>query len=186
MSEVRGGIGSTGLMVEPEPEVAEPIEDERQDAPASEPLFDPTEILAAMAKQSGEISSNLAALIARLDTGDAETAQLRGQVARFEAILPQYNAAFQQLNAKMDALAKQVMRNMRYAALDIATKSRLNNERGEAVVKNAEQYLKFLEPPEPQDAVNARPLDLGKVVDGAAGQVGDPPGEEPPPGTVTH
>ncbi len=177
MSEAHGGIGKTGAMIEPEPHLVEPAPEERK-APTSP--FDASEILAEMARQSGEIHSNLTTLVARLDTGDAEVAQLRGQVARFEAILPQYNTAFQQLSAKMDALAKQVMRNMRYAALDIATKSRLNNERGEAVVKNAEQYLKFLEPPEFVSAHNA-PLNSGTHDGEAEGSVGDPPA-----GTVTH
>lgn len=149
-----GGIGGIGF---PEPPATEePV--------AQRDLL--TETLDAM-RENGE---TLKELTAALEKQAAEVAQLRGQVARFEAILPQYNAAFQQMDSRMNALAQHVMRNTRFAAMELATKSRNPQEPLERVVQNAERYFEFINKATP--APETKPLEPGSDV--------------PPAGAVTH
>ena len=155
MSEARGGIGSVGLVADGQTKWVEPEEPEAPAEPApAEPapadIFDGAALIAEMLRGSEEIQESLEALVGRITERDAESAQVKGQVSRLESILAQYNTAFQQLDAKMNALAQQVVRNTRYAALDLATKTRSNNERGDTVIKNAEAYLEFLTPSAPE------------------------------------
>ena len=108
------------------------------------------EATAQMEYNSRVLREGIETAVERIGEQAEAIAQLRGQVARQESVLPQFQAAFQQLDARMTALAQQVMRNNRYAALDLATKSRQPGEQRASVVQNAKDYLAFIDPPAPQ------------------------------------
>ena len=139
-----GGIGVSLPRVDG---VAErPRVERRSNGAANDGL---AETVAQLQHDSREMREGIEAAAAKISEQETTIAQLHGQIARMEAVLPQYQAAFQQLDAKMTALAQQVMRNTRYAVLDLATKSRQPGEPAGNVVKNAETYRLFMEPPAP-------------------------------------
>ncbi len=116
--------------------------------------------------ENATLREHLAAQSDQIASQEQTIAQLRGQVARQEAALPQFNAAFQQLDARMNALAQHVMRNARFAALDMAARTRQPGEHREMVMKNAEAYLSFIDPPaSPVEAPASAPVSL--LPDGA-------------------
>ena len=85
----------------------------------------------------------------RLTEIEAAVTQLRGQHNQVEMTMPQYAHAINTLDARLTAVAQQVARNFRLAALDAATKSGGPGLQTDAVITRAEVFLRWLDPPAP-------------------------------------
>jgi hypothetical protein len=97
----------------------------------------------------------------RLSQLAAENQQLRGQLAQLETGLVNHHNWFVQFDARMNALAQQVVGNARFQAMKLATDSRSAGEPMERIVKNAEAYFNFMmiPPPMPPAAIVPAPVE---------------------------
>lgn len=113
-----------------------------------------------------EIDDRVNATMRALTQAEELSAQQAGQIARLEATLQQLLAQWQQdrqtIDARLGAMAQRLGGNMRYHALELATKARQPAEAAAKVVAAAEAYLRFLDPsPEGEDKIVPPELAFG-------------------------
>ncbi len=77
---------------------------------------------------------------------EAAVAQLQGQIGQLERMLPEFQQWAQTIEARMQAMAQQIARNLRLAALDAAVRSRGPGDPRGSVIPMAEELLKWLDP----------------------------------------
>jgi len=138
------------------------------------------EILLQMGDLRTDIHLQLGDLADRISALEQSVDQLQGQQVQTDNTLAtHWNAIvgednfIKMLSQRFNALAQQVGRNERVAVMDIASKARQPGEKPEAVVKLAEAFLLFVQPPQPDTVASAaQPA----------------PTDEPllPPGTTSH
>lgn len=85
----------------------------------------------------------------RLDAAENHAAMTEGQFAQVWQALRTIDANQQAFNARLAAVAQQIVRNSRKDALDAATRSRQPGEGPLSVLKHADAYALWLEPPTP-------------------------------------
>ncbi len=168
LNNSQGGIGAIGAMAEDDRGTGidltpgSPLE-ERPPMPERPPTRDWEEELTAHA-------GFLEGVGLRLEAIEGAILQAQGQQNQFEALLPQYTHAINALNARVTAIGQQVARNMRLAALDAAVKSGGPGLTAPDIIRRAEMFLAWAEPPvAPGGSNSANHLD-----------------EERPPDTVSH
>ncbi len=100
----------------------------------------------------------------RLAAIETSLAQLQGQHTQVEMALPQYGHALQTLDARLTAIAQQVARNFRLAALDAATRTAGPGLQTADIIARAETFLRWIDPP-PADVQQPAPsLDDAEAV----------------------
>lgn len=137
----QGGFGGIGIV---DGVVEEPEEPQRIVPRHPEPND-----LRDMLKRQGEtlemILNDTRAYGERLAALEAMVAQRGGQQDQLEVAVAQFTGWANQHEARVNALAQQVVRNSRFAALSLATQSRGPGEQATRVVQNAAEYHKFME-----------------------------------------
>jgi len=163
-----GGIGAgdpDAAPIDPwAPEEALRMRDDRRAPPAPpEPQPDGFQEECRLAVRQindtiAQIASDIAGFGERLASLEAFVQQHRGQTAQLEANQPQIVQAFQTMDQRIRNhdqalvdLTKRFGANLRLAALDAAVKGKGPGERNEAVLKAAEAFIAFLDPPVPTE-----------------------------------
>lgn len=150
--EAEGGIGGIGAGAEPPKRrrVAAPVEPEPEaEMPAEEPWPRNAEQLRHDFKGLGDLVEAQRQVIT----------QLQGQMGQVEQGFQRYNNIIQTLDQRMVAIARQVARNTRRDALELAIKSHGGaHVPTDKVTAAAASYLAFLEPPAPEP-VEAPPVE---------------------------
>ena len=82
----------------------------------------------------------------RIDAMERAVAQIQGQISQMELTFPQYAQAINTLDARVTAMAQQIARNFRLAALDAAVKAKGPGDPARNVLPMAKEFLEFLEP----------------------------------------
>lgn len=142
-----GGIGAAGDVIEAEPvEPAERLVPRRETPDIGDigPSF--RQMLIQQSVTLEKILTDTREYGDRLAQLEQTVAQLSGQNLHIEARLGQFAAWSQQVEARVAAVAKQLVQNTRFAALSLATQSRGPGEPAERVRRNAQEYMMFLEP----------------------------------------
>lgn len=148
----QGGIGSSAEPVEVVedalgPELAEAEEVRQPPMNAAPPMRSP------QADHFHTLIETQAATIAELRR---DLDHLQGRMVQVDMALPQYTQWIQTLDARLTAVAQQVVRNMRFAALELAVGKKGPGDAPKNVIEWANHYLAFLDPPAPppEDAVS--------------------------------
>lgn len=115
-------------------------------APEVQSLRDENQTLKA---RCDELQEMLVTATERLDTAENQAAMAEGQFAQMWQALRTMDANQQAFNARMAAIAQQVVRNSRKDALDAACRSRQPGEGPDKVLRHADSYVTWLEPPAP-------------------------------------
>ena len=115
-------------------------------APEVQSLRDENQTLKA---RCDELQEMLVTATERLDTTENQASMAEGQFAQVWQTLRTMDANQQAFNARMTAIAQQVVRNSRKDALDAACRSRQPGEGPDKVLRHADSYVTWLEPPAP-------------------------------------
>jgi hypothetical protein len=173
--EAEGGIGGIGAEApkprrRAAPSAPEPgsLGDVDELPPAPEPV-DPLKTLHEMLAAQGDL----------IEAQRQTLVQLQGQMGQVDQGFARYNNIIQTLDQRMVAIARQVARNTRRDALELAIKAQGGAHMpADKITAAAATYLKFLEPPQPEPV--AAPPEVG------FGDAAEPPVEEEPPPQTTH
>lgn len=174
MSDQRGGgIGSGRAVVELPEDAVDPPEEAREVADVAEAPGLLRKLREASDGQSAAIEAlgpSLQTLRDEIARVGSESRQLGVQLAQLEQAVQNINSWAQGVEARLAALAQQLMSNIRVTALKLATDSRYTGESKTHVISNAEAYLQFIAPPPPEPPLPGEQT---------------PPAEKPP-GETTH
>ena len=145
----RTGIG--GIAALPEDDHPAPSEHAIRLAEAARVFPDPqAQFEDFMAEVRGTLDALRSATVGtgdRIETLERAVAQLQGQMGQIELALPQHVHAIQTFDARLNAMAQQIARNVRLAVLDAAVKARGVGDPSSIVMKLAREFLEFAEGP---------------------------------------
>ncbi len=146
----RTGIGSLAAESEEDaPRARVTAEEAARLAEATRAYQDPAAqiegFVAEMTRALDEIRNATEGIGATVDGHAAALAQLQGQVAQLERLTPQLTQWSQTVEARLQAMAQQISKNFRLAALDAAVKARGPGDPRNLLLPMAEDLLRWLE-----------------------------------------